>query len=71
MYKLEEIKQGIGGFHINDEYIIYTKKSLKGRIKVENHINEIVFLSEQEWINRFCIINNNIQRVQLQCQCER
>lgn len=53
MYKLIEIKKEVGGFYINDKYIVCTQSSLEGKIQVKNHLNEVLFLSEQEWVNQF------------------
>ena len=55
MYKLIEIKKEVGGFYINDKYTVCTQSSLEGKIQVKNHLNEVLFLSEQEWVNQFFI----------------
>ena len=60
MYKKIEIKKGISSFYINEKYIKYTEKSLDGRIKVENHLKELIFTSKQNWINRSCLVGDNL-----------
>ena len=60
MYKKIEIKKGISSFYINEKYVKYVQKSLEGKIKVENHLKEVIFTSEQNWINRSCLVGDNL-----------
>ncbi|MFK8299069.1 hypothetical protein ACI76O_11865 [Capnocytophaga cynodegmi] len=61
MYKLEEIKQGIGGFYITPQYIYYTLKSDKYRLYVfENQTKKNIFVSEEERVNRFDLYEDNL-----------
>ena len=60
MYKKIEIKKGISSFYINEKYVKYVQKSLEGKIKVENHLKEVIFTSEQNWINQSCLVGDNL-----------
>ena len=60
MYKKIEIKEGIYGLYINEKYFIYTEESSNGRIIVKDNSNIIIFSSMQNWINRFCLVGDNL-----------
>lgn len=51
-------KEGISSFYINDKYIVHIGKIRKGKIKIENHCNKTLFVSEQELINQFSIVGD-------------
>lgn len=62
MYKLVEIKKGIGGLYITKNYMYYTLESKKYQLYVcdSKNASDIIFISEEERVNDYEMYGDNL-----------